>query len=88
MVVGVLVKVKSRKMSKAVLGLDIGGTFIKGVVIENEEVTYQTTLETQDHLNRWKESALGYLAAIGWSEMPRRFRSPIARNRNNKRETT
>lgn len=58
MVVGVLVKVKFRKMSKAVLGLDVGGTFIKGVVIENEEVTYQTTLKTHDHLNRWKESAL------------------------------
>jgi len=42
-------------MSEAILGIDIGGTFIKGVVIEKNEIKYRSTVETHDNQDQWQQ---------------------------------
>lgn len=49
-------KVKLRGMSKLHLGIDIGGTFIKGVLIDNRKVLYKTTRETNDTDENWQNA--------------------------------
>lgn len=43
-------------MKEAYVGIDIGGTYIKGVLIEENEVRYQTTIETKDRQGQWQQA--------------------------------
>lgn len=51
-------------MTGTIIGIDIGGTFIKGVVIESNEVKYKTTIETNDHQNQWKQATVRILEKL------------------------
>lgn len=44
------------------IGIDIGGTNVKGVLIRNEEIIDQKTYETRDGTDHWQES-IAYLFA-------------------------
>ena len=47
-------KVNCRKMSESNIGIDIGGTFLKGVLIENGQVIKKVTRETRDGDHLWQ----------------------------------
>jgi glucokinase len=56
MAAGVLVKVNLGRMAEHYIGIDIGGTFVKGVLIREEEVLIKTTKDTRDEKGQWQSS--------------------------------
>ena len=46
---------------KASVGIDIGGSYIKGVIIREQEVTYRYTKETRDGENEWQQEVAAML---------------------------
>ena len=51
-------------MKDAYIGIDIGGTYIKGVLIEETDVKYKTTVKTNDHHGQWQQAASEVLEEI------------------------
>ncbi len=51
-------------MKDIYLGLDIGGTYIKGVVIAENEVRYKSIVETNDHQGEWQQAAAKILEEL------------------------
>ena len=46
---------------KVCVGIDIGGSYIKGVVISGQEVKYKLTKETHDNRKEWQREVAGML---------------------------
>jgi glucokinase len=51
-------------MKRNHIGIDIGGTNVKGVLIRNEEIIDQKTYETRDGTDHWQESIADLFAEL------------------------
>lgn len=56
MAAGVYPKVKSQLMNKTAIGIDIGGTYVKGVLIRGTEIISRSRLETRAGDQDWPEN--------------------------------
>ena len=59
-------------MTMPYIGIDIGGTYIKGVLIDQESVLYKTTSDTCDQGPQWQQSVLNV-----FQELKRNIKSDI-----------
>jgi len=51
-------------MNDAYIGIDIGGTYIKGVLIDDGEIKNKVTKETNDHQGLWQQATAAVLEEL------------------------